>query len=146
MPNLRSTIDEYAQAAAERLGPDTYCSITLKHHGELRYVGSSDERAARCDQVEVAAGEGPCVTAMEVLHGVLVPDIQADERWPAWRDASLDAGFRSSAALPAVVDDVTTVAINLYSDRLDPWDQEPLVAMDAYIQEIAEVVRTRLGS
>lgn len=146
MPDLRSDIDQYARDAAGHLGADTHCSITLRHRGDLRYVGSSNERAARCDKVEVEAGEGPCVEAMLQLHGIIVPDIHADERWPAWRDAALDAGFRSSAALPAVADDVTTVAINLYSDSLDPWTAEALVAMDEYIQLIAEAVRTRLGS
>lgn len=146
MHDLMTDIDEYARHAAARLGPDTYCSITLRHRGELGYVASSDERAMQCDLVEVDAGEGPCVEAMRTLQGIIVPDLQPDTRWPAWRDAALGAGFRSAAALPAVADDVTTVAINMYSDLLDPWVHEPLLAMDAYIQEIAEAIRTRLGS
>ncbi|WP_199421767.1 GAF domain-containing protein [Actinotalea solisilvae] len=143
---MQTDIDEYARGAAARLGPSTFCSITLRYHGELGFVASSDERAKQCDMVEVRAGEGPCVEAMRTLQGVLVPDLHPDPRWPVWRQAALDAGFRSAAALPAVADDVTTVAINLYSDVLDPWAHEPLLAMDAYIQEIAEAIRTRLGS
>ncbi|WP_182113788.1 MULTISPECIES: GAF domain-containing protein [unclassified Actinotalea] len=146
MPALSSSLDDYARAAAGRLGDDTHCSITLRSRGTLAYVASSNDRARRCDEVEVHVGEGPCVEAMEQLHGVLVPDLQPEARWPVWRQAALDAGFRSAAALPAVVDDHTTVAINLYSDLTDPWGQEPLLAMDEYIQEIAEVLRTRLGS
>lgn len=146
MPDLSSSLDDYARGAADRLGPDTHCSITMRRHGTLSYVASSNERARRCDEVEVRVGEGPCVQAMEQLSGVLVPDLQPDVRWPAWREAAIAEGFRSSAALPAVVDDSTTVAINLYSDLVDPWAREPLVAMDVYIQEVAEVLRTRLGS
>ncbi|WP_225753046.1 GAF domain-containing protein [Actinotalea sp. Marseille-Q4924] len=136
----------YAAAAAEELGSDTHCSITVLRRGTLAHVGSSDDRAAHCDQVEVRSGEGPCVTAMEQLGGILVPDLHPETRWPAWRSAALVAGFRSSAALPAYVDEGTTVALNLYSDDLDPWDRERLVGMDQVIWRLAEAVRTRLGA
>lgn len=135
-----------ARGAAERLGPDTYCSIVLRSGERLAYAGSSDERAERCDRVEVEAGEGPCVTSLQHMAGVLVPEISADPRWPAWRAAALEAGFRSAAALPAYVDEHTRLALNLYSDDVDPWDTERLAGMDEYLQEVAEVVRTTLGS
>ncbi|NMR20108.1 GAF domain-containing protein [Cellulomonas fimi] len=137
-------LDGFAKGAAGRLGPDSHCSIILRHRSHLTYVGSSDERAERCDAVEVRVGAGPCVTAMNQLSSVLVPDVQSEERWPEWRDAALGAGFLSAAALPAYVDEDTTVALNMYSDLLDPWDRDSLIGMDRYVHEIAEAVRTRL--
>lgn len=68
-------------------------------------------------------------------------DIAADERWPAWRTVALDAGFRSAAALPAVIDNDTTVALNLYAEALDPWDRDALLAVDALAQVVAEKIR-----
>ena len=141
--DIHHALDGYARGAAERLGRRTHCSITLRRGELLEYVGSSDERAERCDAVEVAVGEGPCVTAMVQLSSILVPDLHVDTTWPAWRAAALDIGFRSAAALPAYVDEDTTIALNIYSDLLDPWDRELLTGMDAYVQEIAEVVRAR---
>jgi hypothetical protein len=137
-------LDDYAHGAAERLGAATHCSITMSHRGRLTWVGQSDERAGRCDAVEVKVGAGPCVAAMEQLSGVLVPDLQPETRWPEWRDTALDVGFRSAAALPAYVDEETTLALNMYSEQVDPWDRATLVGMDAYVQEMAESVRTRL--
>lgn len=137
-------LDGYAQGAVDRLGPDTHCSITMKHREDLTYVGSSDERAERCDAVEVRTGEGPCVTAMEQLGGLIIPDLAEETRWPDWVAAAKDAGFSSAAALPAYVDEETTVALNLYSDVLDPWDRDTILGMDSYIQEIAAEVRERL--
>ena len=136
-------LDDYARAAAERVGVPTECSIILRHHHLLRYVASSGDRAALCDVVEVEAGEGPCVVAIQQLRGELVPDVLAAELWPAWRRAATDQGFRSAAALPAVVDADTTIALNLYSDDVDPWDRDALVGMDRLVQEMAELVRTR---
>lgn len=135
-------LDAFAQEASARLAVPTECSIIVRQVHLLRYAASSGERAAHCDRVEVAAGEGPCVSAIQQLRGELVPDIAADDRWPAWKDAASELGFRSAAALPALVDAETTVALNLYSDELDPWDRDLLVGMDGYAQEIAEAIRT----
>lgn len=142
MAELLDSLDAYARIAADRLGASTQCSLILREHHVLRYVASSDPRAARCDQVEVARGEGPCVLASQQIRGEIVPDVLAEVRWPAWRAAALECGFRSAAAVPARVDGDAVVALNLYSPELDPWDRETLVGMDVYAHEVAEAIRT----
>ena len=137
-------LDSYAAGAVTRVGVKAECSIILREHRALRYVASSSDRAARCDQVEVETNEGPCVLALQQVRSVLVTDLHADTRWPVWRDTALGLGFRSAAALPGVVDNETTIALNLYSELLDPWDTDALLAMDAYVQEITEAIRTGL--
>jgi hypothetical protein len=138
-----SYLDAYAAEAAARVGVPTECSIILRSHHLLDQVASSSERAARCDRAEVATADGPCVLAIQQLRGELVPDILAEERWPAWRAAASEVGFRSAAALPGQVDADTTIALNLYSEAVDPWDREVLVRMDRFVQEVAEAIRTR---
>lgn len=145
MPDLvHPVLDDYAQGAAGRLGASMHCSIILLRVGTLVSVGSSDARAARCDLIEAEDGVGPCVLAAEQLSSVLIPDLRLDERWGRWRDAAVKAGFRAAAALPAYVDEETTVALNLYSEAVEPWDRGGLLGMDAYVQEIAAAVRARL--
>jgi hypothetical protein len=136
-------LDAYAQEAAARVGAPTECSIILRRHHVLQYVASSDSRSALCDQVEVATGEGPCVVAIQQLRGEIVADVLAERLWPQWRAAATEQGFRSAAALPGIVDADTTVALNLYSPEVDPWDKDVLVAMDRLVQEVAETIRTR---
>lgn len=136
-------LDDYARAAAARVAAPTECSIIVRETSVLRYAASSAAAAGTCDRVEVATGEGPCVLAIEQLRGELVPDTRSEERWPAWREAATRHGFLSSAALPALVDDTVTLALNLYSPDVDPWDGAVLVTLDGYAQEIAEAVRVR---
>jgi hypothetical protein len=100
-------------------------------------VGS---RAARCDEVEYAAGAGPCVTALDTMQVVLVPDIAADPRWPEWRAAALAAGFRSAAGVPAHVADGVEVALNLYAEDPAHLDRSLLVRADAYLQHVAVTI------
>lgn len=140
---LSAVLDAYATEATVRVGVPTECSIILRDHQLLDQVASSSERAASCDRTEVDTAEGPCVLAIQQLRGELVPDVLAETRWPAWRTAAADAGFRSAAALPAQVDADTTIALNLYSEAVDPWDRDVLVRMDRFVQEVAEAIRTR---
>jgi hypothetical protein len=136
-------LDVYARGAADRVSAPTECSIIVRERSVLRYAASSAEAAGRCDQAEIASGEGPCVLATTQLRGELVPDLGTEERWPVWRETATGSGFRSSAALPAIVDETVTVALNLYSPDVDPWDAPVLVAMDGYAKEVAEAIRTR---
>jgi hypothetical protein len=138
---VREILDRYAHGAAERLGTDTYCSITIKDRGSLVQMGSNDARAAACDQVETEVGDGPCILAMDQLFGVVVADTSNDERWPSWAAAAVANGFRSAVALPGFVDEETTVALNMYSEYVDRWDARKLIGMDVYVQEIADAVR-----
>jgi hypothetical protein len=137
---VREHLDSFALRAANHLGPDTHCSISLRHGGQDRLAATSSARSARCDEVEYASGAGPCITAMDLLGVVLVPDVVAEGRWSSWREITLDEGFRSSAAVPARVSAGADIALNLYSERLDPWDRSMLVRADTYAQQVAATI------
>ena len=137
---VREHLDSFALRAANHLGPGTQCSISLRHGGTDRLAATSSARSARCDEVEYATGAGPCITAMDLLGVVLVPDIVEEARWSTWRQVSLDEGFRSSVAVPARVRDDAEIALNLYSERVDPWDRSALVRADAYAQQMAATI------
>jgi hypothetical protein len=137
---VRDHLDSFALRAANHLGPGTHCSVSLRHGGTDRLAATSSARSARCDEVEYASGAGPCITAMDLLGVVLVPDIVAEGRWSSWRQAALDEGFRSSAAVPARVREGAEIALNLYSERLDPWDRSMLVRADSYAQQVAATI------
>ncbi len=141
---MRSTLDDFARRAADRMGPDTVCSVTMDDEATVQQVASNDPRAAAVDQVETRTGEGPCIVAMNQLSAVLVEDIDRDDRWPIWRQAALTAGFRSAAALPAYVTDTVTVAFNMYSEDLDVWASRTYLDMDAYVQDLATAMQIDL--
>lgn len=137
---MSSRVDAILRDAATRIGSQTSCSVILRHAGGLTRVASSDDRSASCDELEVSERGGPCVLALDQLSGVLVPDLGTDERWPTWRDRAMAVGFHSAAALPAYVGGGAVLALNLYSDLLDPWDGDALVRADAQVHEIAALL------
>jgi GAF domain-containing protein len=139
-PTVRDYLDDFALRAGRHLGTRTEVSISLRHAGTDRLAASTSERAARCDEVEYATGAGPCITAMDLMQVVLVPDLVDDTRWESWRRAAIDAGFRSGAGVPAHVAEGVEIVLNLYSEDLDPWDADLLVRADTYAQQVAVTV------
>lgn len=138
---VRDHLDELASRAGTQLLAGTEVSISVRHRGHDRLVATSSARSGLCDQTEYDTGAGPCVTAMDLLQVVLVPDILEDTRWASWRRVSLDQGFRSAAGIPAHVADGVELSVNLYSEELDPWDADVLVRADAFAQQVAQTVR-----
>ncbi len=136
-PSVRDHLDDFALRAGRHLGTDTDVSITLRYAGRDRLAASSDPRAARCDEVEYSTGAGPCITAMDLMQVVLVPDILDDTRWEAWRRASLDEGYRAGAGVPAHVTDGVEIVLNLYAEHVDAWDRTAILRADTFAQHVA---------
>ena len=139
-------VEGVAQAAAARIAPDAHVAIMLKRQGRPTGVASSDERAAQCDEVEFAAGEGPCLTSAETGELIVIQELEGDERWPAWADAARRAGFRSAAAVPRPVREGVDIAINLYSQDPGVWDEGALATAEMYADEVARTLRLCLRS
>jgi hypothetical protein len=140
MTTIEQHLDDLAMRASHHLGGGIDCSIILRHRGEDRRVASSTERAGRCDDAENAAGSGPCLTAIEELHTVFVPDVLAEQNWPEWRRQVIRSGYRSGAAFPVDLGDGADVAFNLYSDELNPWARPTVLHADMYAQQIGTVL------
>jgi GAF domain/ANTAR domain len=137
---VREHLDDFVLHAGSRLGGDTHCSVSVRHRGQDRLAASSGPRPAACDEVEFRHGSGPCVTAMDDRRVVLVADAETETRWPHWCRAAAEAGFRSSAAVPAHVREGAEVALNLYSESVDAWEGEALLRADRFAREVARTV------
>lgn len=138
---MTADVQDLVAEAAERIGRATSCSVVVGTERGLHRLAASDPRAESCDDAALADRVGPCALALEQLAGVIVPDVALEARWPDWAAAATAAGFRSGASLPAYVQDGLVLALNLYSEQVDPWDAEALVRADTYVQRLAGAVR-----
>lgn len=143
MQDLSPYLHALVDAAARDL--DGAASITIQQQGAVVRAASSDDRAARCDQVEARLGAGPCIAAMEQLRPVVVPRIPEGAGWAPWRARAGEEGFLSAAAVPAAVARGVTVALNLYSAAPDAWDPLVLAEAHRHARLLAEQVAARLA-
>lgn len=70
---------------------------------------------------ETATGRGPAGTAL-ADDRVVVQDVADDEAFRPWREAALDRGFRSVAAVPLRYAGVTYGVLAVYADRPAAFD------------------------
>ena len=65
-PGVDDFVDGVARAAARHVGAASSATITLRRDKRPTLVAASDPHAAVCDEVEYAAADGPCLTAIDV--------------------------------------------------------------------------------
>ncbi|GAD52665.1 hypothetical protein MBEHAL_1425 [Halarchaeum acidiphilum MH1-52-1] len=79
------------------------------------------------DVVEVrtddsAAGRGPAGRALDTTDVTTVTDVRDAPRFGPWREAALDHGFRSTAAVPVALDGTVYGVLCLYATETDAFD------------------------
>ena len=111
---LQEFLRDLTGLAAEAVGDDISCGVTVLLDGHYSTPASSDERANRLDEIQYTADLGPCLHALRTVTEVLISDVATETRWPAYARHAAELGLRSSMSLPLLVDDRATGALNLY--------------------------------
>jgi transcriptional regulator with GAF, ATPase, and Fis domain len=104
--------------------------------GELRVAAASSEAAGLVELFQIQNDQGPCLDCFRTGQPVTAADLtSADQRWPRFAAAAVQAGFRTVEALPMRLRDQVVGALNLF--RATP---SPLAAADLRIgQALADV-------
>jgi hypothetical protein len=108
--------DQLCQACVDLLEVDG-ASISLTHEGSTRGTfGSSGDFSRRLDELQFTFGEGPCLDSVQVGAPILVSDLGdlAEQRWPAFSGALLEAGVNAVFALPVRVATDRVGALDLF--------------------------------
>ncbi|TLM72915.1 GAF and ANTAR domain-containing protein [Pseudarthrobacter sp. NamB4] len=75
----------------------------------------TDVLVKQADTAQYELGEGPCLTAWAAEDVVLVDDVQADGRWPAWTSAVAALPIRSVVSAPLLAGKEAIGALKIYS-------------------------------
>ena len=87
--------------------------------GSEGVVAASDDRSRDLDELQFAAGEGPCHDAYAARRPVLTPDLRAvtHGRWPAYISAALESGVAGVFAFPLHVGAAVLGVLDVYTDQ-----------------------------
>jgi ANTAR domain-containing protein/GAF domain-containing protein len=122
--------DRLCQACVELLAVDG-AAISLVLEGKpTGTFGCNDPTSRELDEVQFTLGEGPGLDAVAQAMPILVPDLAdaADQRWPAYSAAVLQAGMAAVYALPVVVANMPAGCLTLFRARPGPLDSAGLGA------------------
>ncbi len=86
--------------------------------GSAGVLAASDDHSRRVDELQFAAGEGPCYDAVRLSRPVLVPDLSAEDgRWPGYASSAIEAGVTGVFAFPLQVGALCLGVLDAYSER-----------------------------
>ncbi|MGZ4639734.1 MAG: GAF and ANTAR domain-containing protein [Actinomycetes bacterium] len=114
-PSVEHLLDDVARLATGVVTPPAACGITMRRDHQPLTVASSGPLAAHVDEVQYAAGDGPCLEAMITDRAVIVADMAEERRWGSYPAHALGYGVRSSLSLPLNADEESRGAMNLYA-------------------------------
>jgi GAF domain-containing protein len=124
-----STINRIAQLAVQAIEPIDICSISLATGRKIKTVGATDPMAARLDEIQYEAGEGPCLSAIAQHETFYIPDMEQDETWPTFsRRAAEETGVASLLSYVLRVDASSLGAVNMMAKQKDAFEPDDLTA------------------
>jgi hypothetical protein len=151
-PDRKKTADELCQACVDLLDVDG-AALSLWLNGDARGTfGASGTMSRRLDELQFTFGEGPCVDAVSDGRPVLVDDLNAatDLRWPAFKEAALDAGITAVFALPVRVAIIPFGALDLYRRRPGSLTDDELAggikAAELAALPLLDLIHTQAGT
>jgi len=114
-----------AERCVQLLGVNEAGVVLFDAHGRLRPLASSSERMLLVELIEVQTEDGPCLDCCRDGRRVRADDLEgATGRWPKFAPAALDAGFRSTYAVPMRLREERIGALNLFADRVGGLTEE----------------------
>lgn len=122
-PDVETTLQAIVKAAVDYVTGAEHAGISLAEHRKIRTVAPTSALVEAIDQLQYDFHEGPCVDAITEHQTYRVGDVGKEERWPVFGPAAADHGIHSMLSYRLFVTDWTIGALNLYSSRVDAFDQ-----------------------
>lgn len=110
---VRATLQRIVDLADHAVDACEAAGIMLDDDGTLATAAASSDLVATVDQLQIEAGEGPCLDASAQRLTIYAHDLLDDDRWPTFAPMAVGAGIRSVIAYR--LSDDRPSALNLYS-------------------------------
>lgn len=92
--------------------------LLLSPTQHLEVLVSTSERSEFVGLMQLKAGQGPCVEAVDTGEVVTVADLdEVMDRWPAFAADARRSGFSAIHSIPMRLRDATLGSLNLFRDR-----------------------------
>ena len=130
-----------ALAGATVAGADGV-SVSLRRHGRLTTVASSDQTIAAMDANQYDTGEGPCVDASVAGHWFHTEALDSETRWPAFIPRAQALGINAILSTPLFATDGPVGALNMYSRTTAAFTPEEQQLASVFASEASRILTT----
>jgi GAF domain-containing protein len=98
--------------------------------GHLRFVAASEDRVTEAELHQERVEDGACHEAYSTNTVVSSGDLTAEDRWPRYRQRTIDLGLRSVVGVPLNAFGRTIGVINIYRGEATRWTEDDLGAAE----------------
>jgi GAF domain-containing protein len=122
---LQDTLDAIVEAARDIVPGVQHASlssVTGRHKVTTR--AATSELARQIDDAQYSTQQGPCLSTLYDQRTAYLPDMAADERWPAFSIRALQLGIGSMLAVQLFVHGEDLGALNLSNTQTHAFDDE----------------------
>lgn len=116
-PGVEETVDLVLEYALKAVGCDYAGVIFVHSKTRVETIAATDPLIERLDEIQMEAGEGPDLAALEDRVSIIVDDTATETRWPGWAAMVASAGVRSLLNVRLYTAGTTIGTLNLYSTR-----------------------------
>ncbi|WP_375400025.1 ANTAR domain-containing protein [uncultured Amnibacterium sp.] len=107
--------------------------------GELQVLASTTEDAEFVEVVQLGAAAGPCWECAATGEPLTIGDIEATgDRWPAFREAALQRGYRAVHATPLRLRSQVVGTMNLFNTSVGALNDQDIAAAQA-LSDVATI-------
>ena len=120
------TLAEVIKAAIAAVGADMG-GIMLVRKGRVESAAVSSDTVVRADELQLEAGDGPCLEAIVERDRFIIDDTRSEERWPRWCAGVQELGIRSVLSIRLQTAAGTMGALNLYATAPERFSESDAV-------------------
>jgi len=139
---LESSLQKIVGAGAELFGVSGCGLMLVDEQGGLRYVASTDPSSRLLEEVQVATGQGPCVTSFVRDEPISSVDVRFDDRWPALAGPLADGGVGAVLGAPVHLLGAAVGSLDVYCDSAHRWSADQRDALTRYADVASAVIET----
>lgn len=123
-PELSGVLKRIVTTALFEVDAADHGGISIIEGAQVHTEAASDELVTRIDDLQYRLGEGPCLTVLRDQQTARSAELARDPRWPRFGPEAAELGVRSMLSVQLFVEDDNLGALNLYSDRVDAFDDD----------------------
>jgi GAF domain-containing protein len=135
---LETTLQTIVTVARDSMPDIDHVGISIaRRDGTIETRAASDPLVFELDEIQYAAGEGPCFHAMDAHAIVRVEDARHEQRWPIFMPKAVAVGVRALLGVRLHGDESALGALNMYSVSSD--------TISAETEQMAELFAAHAG-
>jgi GAF domain-containing protein len=127
-----------------RPGEELACNLMVVRRKRPVMVASSTARARVMDELQLAFGDGPCLSAMRTGTTMHVADVSTEDRWPEYIRAVASQEVGSILGVPLPLEGDSSAALNIYSSQAHGFSAEDIARAELFGEQSAKTLKLEL--